>query len=53
MSVVDATAAFECARNGHEPLLEMRPNIWVTSFICECKRCHRMVEFESPPIVSV
>lgn len=53
MSVVDATAAFECARNGHVPMLELRPNIFVKSFVCECERCHRVVEFKSRPIIRV
>lgn len=44
-NVIDATAAFECARVGHEPMFRLTPNVFVSSWISTCSRCGRVAEF--------
>lgn len=46
--VIDATAAFSCGRLGHEPTLRLKPNALITSWLCTCSRCGRLVEFKAP-----
>lgn len=51
--VIDARVIFECARLGHVPTLEIRPNIFIESFICTCARCGRVAEFKSKEPIRV
>ncbi len=37
--------AFVCKREGHDPVLEFQSSIMLTSWICECRRCGKLLTF--------